>query len=84
MASCSLDREKLSELYKPLHDPLIKSSLEIVNLDKEQTTSTARRLWSKVFPRPQRCWLPTGCLVGLSHATLYLVVKFAIVTFDTM
>ncbi|KAK4798641.1 hypothetical protein SAY86_030967 [Trapa natans] len=54
---------KLSELYKPLHDPLIKRCLEIVNLDKEQTTSPAGRFWSKVFPRPQRCWLPTGCLL---------------------
>ncbi|OWM67625.1 hypothetical protein CDL15_Pgr024710 [Punica granatum] len=41
------NKETLSELYKPLQDPLIKRCLEIVNLDKEQTSSTAKRLWSK-------------------------------------
>ncbi|XP_030553214.2 uncharacterized protein LOC115757213 isoform X2 [Rhodamnia argentea] len=61
------DRETLSELYKPLEDPLIKNCLEIVNLSKKQASPSGVRLmtdtlWSKVFPRPRRCWLPTGCL----------------------
>ncbi|XP_048139876.1 uncharacterized protein LOC115757213 isoform X4 [Rhodamnia argentea] len=59
--------ETLSELYKPLEDPLIKNCLEIVNLSKKQASPSGVRLmtdtlWSKVFPRPRRCWLPTGCL----------------------
>ncbi|KAI6695833.1 hypothetical protein NL676_023543 [Syzygium grande] len=61
------DRETLSELYKPLEDPLIKNCLEIVNSAKKQASSSGVRLmadtlWSKIFPRPRRCWLPTGCL----------------------
>ncbi|KAI3440815.1 Protein arginine methyltransferase NDUFAF7 [Psidium guajava] len=61
------DRETLSELYKPLEDPLIKNCLEIMNLGKKQASPIGVRLmadtfWSKVFPRPRRCWLPTGCL----------------------
>lgn len=62
------DRVAFSELYKPLHDPLIARCLEILDLDKGHSTkrggatSAARRIWSKVFPKPQRCWLPTGCL----------------------
>ncbi|XP_011073793.1 uncharacterized protein LOC105158665 [Sesamum indicum] len=62
------DRSALSELYKPLEDPLIASCMEILNLAKDGTTvgsmagSVAKNIWAKVFPRPRRCWLPTGCL----------------------
>ncbi|CAK7328460.1 unnamed protein product [Dovyalis caffra] len=56
------DKESLSELYMPLEDPLIKCCNEIVELDKNQSVSIARSIWSKVFPKPRRCWLPTGCL----------------------
>ncbi|KAJ6424243.1 hypothetical protein OIU84_025096 [Salix udensis] len=56
------DKESLFELYKPLEDPLIKRCVEIVELDKNQSVSIAKSVWSKVFPKPRRCWLPTGCL----------------------
>ncbi|BBG92346.1 Protein of unknown function D, partial [Prunus dulcis] len=61
------DRETLSELYKPLQDSLIKQCVEIIDLDKKHDSQNsailkAKSVWSKVFPKPQRCWLPTGCL----------------------
>ncbi|XP_031267502.1 protein arginine methyltransferase NDUFAF7 homolog, mitochondrial [Pistacia vera] len=59
------DREALSELYKPLNDPLITRCIEIMEFDKSHTTQSSSLLtniWSKVFPKPRRCWLPTGCL----------------------
>ncbi|VVA28636.1 PREDICTED: DUF185-domain-containing [Prunus dulcis] len=61
------DRETLSELYKPLQDSLIKRCVEIIDLDKKHDSQNsailkAKSVWSKVFPKPQRCWLPTGCL----------------------
>eukprot|EP00261_Vitis_vinifera_P019707 XP_010650266.1 PREDICTED: protein arginine methyltransferase NDUFAF7 homolog, mitochondrial isoform X1 [Vitis vinifera] len=63
----SINRVALSELYKPLQDPLIKRCVEIIDLEKDHNTqgraiSAARHIWSKVFPKPRRCWLPTGCL----------------------
>ncbi|KAK6266004.1 hypothetical protein QUC31_016841 [Theobroma cacao] len=69
-----LDREGLSELYKPLQDPLIKCCLEILELDKSNTnqSSAVSKAWSKLFPKPRRCWLPTGCmkLLEVLHAAL--------------
>lgn len=65
----SFSRSELSELYKPLEDPLITSCMEILDLDKDRktqgsrVTSAAKNIWAKFFPKPQRCWLPTGCLV---------------------
>ncbi|XP_058182279.1 protein arginine methyltransferase NDUFAF7 homolog, mitochondrial isoform X2 [Rhododendron vialii] len=62
------ERSELSESYKPLQDPLIRRCLEIIDLDKDNTTrggwatSTTRNIMAKVFPKPRRCWLPTGCL----------------------
>ncbi|KAM2404239.1 hypothetical protein EV1_031244 [Malus domestica] len=61
------DRETPSELYKPLQDSLIKRCLEIIDLDKKHDSQSsailkAKGVWSKVFPKPRRCWLPTGCL----------------------
>ncbi|KAI4370458.1 hypothetical protein MLD38_018811 [Melastoma candidum] len=57
------DRDMLFELYKPLTDPLIAHCLEMI---KEKETASngplLKRMWSKVFPRPRKCWLPTGCL----------------------
>ncbi|XP_024931276.3 protein arginine methyltransferase NDUFAF7 homolog, mitochondrial isoform X5 [Ziziphus jujuba] len=60
-------RETLCEVYKPLQDTLIKQCIEIMDLDKSQATrssaiSKAKSVWSKIFPKPQRSWLPTGCL----------------------
>lgn len=62
----SEERSDPSELYKPLQDSLISGCLEILNLDDRahgsSTSSMASNLWAKVFPKPRRCWLPTGCL----------------------
>jgi len=63
--------ETLSELYKPMQDSLITRCVEIMDLDKTNTTnstavSTMKSIWSKVYPKPRRCWLPTGCLVRVS------------------
>uniref|UniRef100_A0A2P2LFL5 Protein arginine methyltransferase NDUFAF7 n=1 Tax=Rhizophora mucronata TaxID=61149 RepID=A0A2P2LFL5_RHIMU len=55
--------QRLSEVYNPLQDPLIKSCVEIMELDNPHSMSKARSIWSKVFPKPQRRWLPTGSLV---------------------
>ncbi|OVA00095.1 putative S-adenosyl-L-methionine-dependent methyltransferase MidA [Macleaya cordata] len=62
------DSLNISELYKPLQDPLIKRCIEIVDLEREHSThgaraiSAARSMWSKFFPKPRRSWMPTGCL----------------------
>ncbi|XP_020976397.1 uncharacterized protein LOC107638961 isoform X1 [Arachis ipaensis] len=60
-------RETLGELYKPLQDPLITRCVEIMDMDEPKTTRSAavptlKGIWSKVYPKPRRCWLPTGCL----------------------
>ncbi|XP_042517935.1 uncharacterized protein LOC122091830 [Macadamia integrifolia] len=55
------DSLQISEIYKPLEDPLIKRCVEVIGLDKDQASAT-RSIWSKVFPKPRRSWLPTGCL----------------------
>ncbi|XWS35124.1 hypothetical protein CRYUN_Cryun21dG0099400 [Craigia yunnanensis] len=69
-----LDGEGLSELYRPLQDSLIKCCVEILELDKNSTrqTSAVSKTWSKLFPKPRRCWLPTGCmkLLEVLHAAL--------------
>ncbi|CAM8914861.1 unnamed protein product [Rhodiola kirilowii] len=60
--------EALAELYKPLQDPLITRCADIVDLDGKNNSrrgplaSAARNMWAKIFPKPRRCWLPTGCL----------------------
>ncbi|XP_057960161.1 uncharacterized protein LOC131152343 isoform X2 [Malania oleifera] len=62
------DGSGLSEFYKPLQDPLIRNCVEIMDLDKYHASqgsnaiSMGRSIWSKVFPKSRRCWLPTGCL----------------------
>ncbi|PIA36023.1 hypothetical protein AQUCO_03400132v1 [Aquilegia coerulea] len=62
------DNAHVSEVYKPIQDPLIGRCIEIINLDKDNSTmgssavSTAKSIWSKVFPKPRRSWIPTGCL----------------------
>lgn len=62
----SIYRETLTELYKPLEDPLITRCIEIMEFDENHNTQRSgmlKNIWSKVFPKPRRCWLPTGCLV---------------------
>ncbi|CAI9290451.1 unnamed protein product [Lactuca saligna] len=62
------DSGKLCELYKPMQDPLIKSCLDVLNVDKDfkhqgiREASFPSKMWSKIFPKAKRCWLPTGCL----------------------
>ncbi|KAJ0903454.1 putative protein arginine methyltransferase NDUFAF7 [Helianthus annuus] len=62
------DRSAFSELYKPMQDPLIKSCLDILNVDKDyrpletREPSLPSNIWAKMFPKPRRRWLPTGCL----------------------
>ncbi|KAL8217318.1 hypothetical protein R6Q57_024155 [Mikania cordata] len=62
------DRSGLSELYKPMKDPLIKSCTDILNVDRDYRPRESREallrsnFWAKIFPKPRRCWLPTGCL----------------------
>ncbi|KAJ7971805.1 Protein arginine methyltransferase NDUFAF7 [Quillaja saponaria] len=61
------DRETLSELYKPLQDSLISRCVEIMDIDKTHTPQggvmvKAKSILSKFYPKPRRCWLPTGCL----------------------
>ncbi|XP_010522409.1 PREDICTED: uncharacterized protein LOC104801033 [Tarenaya hassleriana] len=53
--------ETLTELYKPLDDPLVKRCIEMVELE-DGPPSLAKNIWSKIFPKPRRSWLPTGCL----------------------
>ncbi|XP_028804934.1 uncharacterized protein LOC114759869 [Neltuma alba] len=71
------DRDILSELYKPLKDSLITRCVEIMDLGKTPATQSSARamlknIWSKLHPKPRRCWLPTGCLklFGVLHEVL--------------
>lgn len=72
MFSLGISQESLqvSEVYKPLQDPLIAQCVKIIDMDKDHSggsrklVSAARSIWSKIFPKPRRAWLPTGCLVS--------------------
>ncbi|CAH2038900.1 unnamed protein product [Thlaspi arvense] len=55
------ESEALSELYNPLEDPLIKRCIDIVE-HEDDPVSKPKQIWSKLFPKPRRSWLPTGCL----------------------
>lgn len=75
------DRETLSELYKPLQDSLIKQCIEIIDLDKKHDSQSsallkAKGVWSKVFPKPRRSWLPTGCLVRKCLVICFILFCF--------
>ncbi|KAF9606778.1 hypothetical protein IFM89_028154, partial [Coptis chinensis] len=56
------------EVYKSVQDPFISRCIEIIDLDQDHSkmgssvVSAARSIWSKVFPKPRKSWLPTGCL----------------------
>ncbi|KAF6145941.1 hypothetical protein GIB67_007960 [Kingdonia uniflora] len=62
------DSLNISEMYKPIQDPFISRCVEIINMEKghatlaSRVTSLAKSIWSKVFPKAQRSWVPTGCL----------------------
>ncbi|GAB2221765.1 hypothetical protein Droror1_Dr00012953 [Drosera rotundifolia] len=55
-----------SELCKPVQDPFIACCMDILDMEasasQNRIMSLAMGMWSKVFPKPRRCWLPTGCL----------------------
>ncbi|KAJ0972429.1 hypothetical protein J5N97_020388 [Dioscorea zingiberensis] len=59
---------QISEAYKPLQDQLISKCAKIIGLDNDHAAernrliSAATKVWSKAFPKPQRSWIPTGCL----------------------
>uniref|UniRef100_A0ACD5WI74 Uncharacterized protein n=2 Tax=Avena sativa TaxID=4498 RepID=A0ACD5WI74_AVESA len=59
---------QVSEVYKPLQDPLVSRCSEIVSMNeqnpslREKLSFAAKGIFSKVFPKPRRAWLPTGCL----------------------
>ncbi|XP_022147060.1 protein arginine methyltransferase NDUFAF7 homolog, mitochondrial [Momordica charantia] len=81
-----LNRESLVELYKPLQDPLIKRCAEIVNFNENDhaessVLSKAKGIWSKAFPKPRRCWLPTGCL-KLLEVLHHVLPKMSLIASD--
>ncbi|XP_066381463.1 protein arginine methyltransferase NDUFAF7 homolog, mitochondrial-like [Miscanthus floridulus] len=57
-----------SEVYKPLQDPLISRCVDIIGMNEDKASVSeklafaAKGVLSKVFPKPRRAWLPTGCL----------------------
>uniref|UniRef100_A0A7C8YXW1 Protein arginine methyltransferase NDUFAF7 n=1 Tax=Opuntia streptacantha TaxID=393608 RepID=A0A7C8YXW1_OPUST len=79
--------EKLtpSEVFRPLEDPLISCCIEILDEDivaKESgVVSAVRSIWSKAFPKPRRCWLPTGCL-KLMEALHSALPKMSLIASD--
>ncbi|KAK1591239.1 hypothetical protein Q3G72_004541 [Acer saccharum] len=46
--------------------------------DHTQSSGKLRSIWSKVFPRPRRCWLPTGCMVRNLFDRFYTVILLVI------
>ncbi|XP_008787724.2 protein arginine methyltransferase NDUFAF7 homolog, mitochondrial isoform X2 [Phoenix dactylifera] len=62
------DSLQISEVYKPLQDPLITQCVKIIGMDKDHSggwsrvVSASRRILSKVLPKPRRAWMPTSCL----------------------
>jgi hypothetical protein len=66
------ESSQASEVYKPLQDPLISRCVDIIGMNEDKASVSeklafaAKGVLSKVFPKPRRAWLPTGCLVCLS------------------
>ncbi|KAI0491318.1 hypothetical protein KFK09_025578 [Dendrobium nobile] len=81
------DSFKVSEIYKPLQDTLIAQCIKIIGLDKDGSTqptrflSATRKIWSKVFPKPRKAWLPTGCL-QLLEVLHWALPKMSLVSSD--
>ena len=65
-----------------MEDRLIKSCLDILNVDKDfrpqgtREASLPSNVWAKIFPKPRRSWLPTGCLVGVSSISNLVKARF--------
>ncbi|KAJ3693928.1 hypothetical protein LUZ60_009408 [Juncus effusus] len=53
---------QVSEIYKPLQDPLISRCMEIIETHKGTKKNLISKVLSKIIPKPRRTWLPTGCL----------------------
>uniref|UniRef100_M8BUL5 Protein arginine methyltransferase NDUFAF7 n=1 Tax=Aegilops tauschii TaxID=37682 RepID=M8BUL5_AEGTA len=68
VAQLEAESSQVCEVYKPLQDPLVSRCSEIVGMNeenpslREKLSFAAKGLVSKVFPKPRRAWLPTGCL----------------------
>ncbi|CAD6235377.1 unnamed protein product [Miscanthus lutarioriparius] len=62
------ESSQVSEVYKPLQDPLISRCVDIIGMNEDKASVSeklafaAKGVLSKVFPKPRRAWLPTGCL----------------------
>uniref|UniRef100_A0A803LZB5 Protein arginine methyltransferase NDUFAF7 n=1 Tax=Chenopodium quinoa TaxID=63459 RepID=A0A803LZB5_CHEQI len=80
-----LDRATPSESYRPLKDRLITLCIEIfsedINGPINGVASAARNIFSKLFPKPQRCWLPTSCL-KLMEALHSALPKMSLIASD--
>ncbi|KAL2923384.1 Protein arginine methyltransferase NDUFAF7-like protein mitochondrial [Bienertia sinuspersici] len=83
-----LDRETPYESYRPLQDRLITLCIEILADDINgpingvtRLTSAARSVFSTFFPKPRRCWLPTGCL-NLMEALHSVLPKMSLIASD--
>ncbi|XP_057863108.2 uncharacterized protein LOC131071320 isoform X2 [Cryptomeria japonica] len=77
----------ISEIYRPLQDPLIKKCINIIE-NKEtdvgwgaRAFSAARSIMSKVVPKSRRAWVPTGCL-QLLEVLHRVVPKMSLIASD--
>ncbi|KAK9160021.1 hypothetical protein Syun_006362 [Stephania yunnanensis] len=74
----SNNSQHISEVYKPIQDPLIARCVEIIDMNKQHKsmgkglTLVAKSIGAKVFPKSQRSWVPTGCmqLLEVLHGAL--------------
>ncbi|CAN6447796.1 unnamed protein product [Victoria cruziana] len=81
------DRLSLLEQHKPLQDPWITSCIDIVNMNKESSylgtkiDSASASIFAKIFPRPRKAWMPTGCL-KLFDALHWALPKMSLIACD--
>jgi hypothetical protein len=83
-SACRFSEEssQASEVYKPLQDPLISRCIDIIGMNEDKASVSeklafaAKGVLSKVFPKPRRAWLPTGCLVCLSKNSSFARLDF--------
>lgn len=58
----------ISEIFRPLQDPLIKRCIDIIGREKAdagwgaRAFLAARNIFSRLAPKSRRAWIPTGCL----------------------
>ncbi|XP_010926602.1 protein arginine methyltransferase NDUFAF7 homolog, mitochondrial isoform X1 [Elaeis guineensis] len=78
------DSLQISEVYKPLQDPLIAQCVKIIGMDnggQSRLIAASRHILSKVFPKPRRAWMPTGCL-KLLEALHWALPKMSLIASD--